>query len=124
MFDTIRECREYAESYGTTADYCLIYDRKDRLVAEHRRNPNGDGTNWFRSTVQYLKDDDLPLAMRLSAGLYRTRGGFEIVHDNGDGGTGEWVVVKYPDGDDNPLAFCSTLKDARRFIRDQIASVQ
>jgi len=50
-FATIRECRQYAESYGTTADYCSIYDAKGCKVAEHRRDSNGDGTNWFRAAV-------------------------------------------------------------------------
>jgi hypothetical protein len=50
QFSTIRECREWAEEYGTTADYCLIMDSKGRLVAEHRRNPNSPG-GWFRATV-------------------------------------------------------------------------
>lgn len=49
-FPTIRECREWAEEYGTTADYCHIYDSLGRLVAEHRRNPNSPG-GWFRATV-------------------------------------------------------------------------
>ena len=50
VFDTIRECREYAESYGTTANWCSITDRSGCKVAEHRRDTSGDGSRWFRST--------------------------------------------------------------------------
>lgn len=45
QFATIRECREWAEKYGT------IIDSKGRVVGSHRRNPNGDGTGWYRATV-------------------------------------------------------------------------
>jgi hypothetical protein len=37
---TITEGREYAESYGTTADWCNIY-RGLRIVASHRRDASG-----------------------------------------------------------------------------------
>jgi hypothetical protein len=50
-FSTIRECRKFAESYGTTADWCVIEDRRGRKVAEHRRDSSGDGTRWFRATI-------------------------------------------------------------------------
>jgi hypothetical protein len=50
-FDTVRECREHAESYGQTADWCEIIDARGRLVASHRRDPNGDGTRWFRAVI-------------------------------------------------------------------------
>ena len=50
-FRTVRECRAYAESYGTTADYCTITDNKGRVVASHRRDTSGSGCNWFRATV-------------------------------------------------------------------------
>lgn len=50
-FDTIKAARAWAESYGTTADSCKIYNAKGRLVAEHRRDPNGDGTRWFRASI-------------------------------------------------------------------------
>jgi len=49
QFRTIRECRTYAESYGTTADYCEITDTKNRVVAAHRRDTAGNGTAWFRA---------------------------------------------------------------------------
>lgn len=48
-FATVRECRRYAESYGTTADWAEIRDGRGRLIAEHRRDCNGDGTRWFRA---------------------------------------------------------------------------
>jgi hypothetical protein len=50
-FATIREARAWAEEYGTTADYCLIYNSKGRLVASHRRDQNGNGQNWFRAMI-------------------------------------------------------------------------
>jgi hypothetical protein len=49
-FRTIRECREWAESYGTTADWCQIKLRSGRVVGEHRRDTNGHGTEWFRAS--------------------------------------------------------------------------
>ena len=48
-FRTIRECRAWAESYGTTADCCEITDSKGRLVASHRRDTSGSGLDWFRA---------------------------------------------------------------------------
>ncbi len=50
-FATIRECRAYAESYGTTADHCEITDKKGRIVAAHRRDTSGGGCDWFRAAV-------------------------------------------------------------------------
>lgn len=49
-FRTIRECREWAEEYGTTADWCRITDGRGRVVGEHRRNPNAPG-GWYRANV-------------------------------------------------------------------------
>ena len=51
-FSTITECREWAESYGTTADVCNIWTtsvKNPRNVAWHRRDTNGNGMNWFRA---------------------------------------------------------------------------
>lgn len=48
--DTIRQARAWAESYGSTADWCSIHDAKGRVVARHQRNPNAPG-GWFRATV-------------------------------------------------------------------------
>lgn len=48
-FDTITEARHWAESYGTTADSCTIYDRNGRPVAEHRRDTSDNGSRWYRS---------------------------------------------------------------------------
>lgn len=49
--DTITAARAWAEEYGTTADRCVITDRAGNVVAEHRRDPNGDGTRWFKASV-------------------------------------------------------------------------
>jgi hypothetical protein len=46
---TLRECRAWAESYGTTADYCLVFDSHRRLVARYQRDTSGAGTRWFRA---------------------------------------------------------------------------
>jgi hypothetical protein len=55
--------------------------------------------------------------MRVAPGLYRTVGGYEILHDDYEDGTGDWVVLRRgPGSDDNPLAFCRTLREARKFI--------
>ncbi|MDP2350088.1 MAG: hypothetical protein Q8M74_02915 [Chloroflexota bacterium] len=48
-FATIRECRRWAEAYGTTADRCTIAARSGRVVALHVRDTSGDGTRWYRS---------------------------------------------------------------------------
>ena len=48
-FSTIREAREWAESYGTTADSCTISDASGKPVAVHRRDPNGNGHTWFEA---------------------------------------------------------------------------
>lgn len=48
-FATIREARSWAESYGTTADRCVIMTRNGRVVAEHRRDTSGDGSRWYRA---------------------------------------------------------------------------
>ena len=50
-FRTIREAREFAEGYGTTADWCRIEDHAGREVASHRRDSSGDGSRWFRAGI-------------------------------------------------------------------------
>jgi hypothetical protein len=56
-------------------------------------------------------------AMRIAPGYYWTPGGYEIMHDDGAGGTGYWVVCRRtPGGMDNPLAFCATLREACHFV--------
>lgn len=50
-FETVRECRDWAESYGGTADYCSIYDANSVLVGRHRCDPSGRGQRWFRAAV-------------------------------------------------------------------------
>jgi hypothetical protein len=47
-FRTITEAREWAESYGNTADWCTI-ERGTKLVAYHRRDTNGDGMSWYKA---------------------------------------------------------------------------
>ena len=49
-FPTISEARKWAESYGTTADWCSIR-LAGREIASHRRDSNGDGTRWFRASI-------------------------------------------------------------------------
>jgi hypothetical protein len=46
-FRTITECRRWAESYGTTADWCEITDSQGRPVGIHTRV----GTKWTRAYV-------------------------------------------------------------------------
>jgi hypothetical protein len=48
FFNTIREARAWAESYGTTADWCEISTRSGRKVGEHRRVPTG--ATWCRAS--------------------------------------------------------------------------
>ena len=46
--DSLTACRAHAESYGTTADYCHVYDSRGVLVASYHRDTAGDGTRWFK----------------------------------------------------------------------------
>ena len=50
-FDTVREARQWAESYGTTADSCTIRDAKGREVGLHCRDISGNGMRWFRAEL-------------------------------------------------------------------------
>lgn len=45
-FRTVAECREFAEGFGSTADWCVITDWKGRKVGEHRRDR--DNAEWHR----------------------------------------------------------------------------
>jgi hypothetical protein len=51
QFPTIRECRTYAESYGTTADFCMVIDATGWIVLSYRRDTSGAGTRWYRAPV-------------------------------------------------------------------------
>lgn len=48
---TFAEALEYAEAYGTTAERCDVETRHCLIVASFRRDPNGDGTRWYRAEV-------------------------------------------------------------------------
>lgn len=48
-FDTLTECRAFAESYGTTAQICIVRNLAGRVRAEYRRDTNGAGTRWFKA---------------------------------------------------------------------------
>lgn len=50
QFQTLRECKEWAESYGCTAEWCVVEDAKGRRVAEYRRDTSCRGERWFRAT--------------------------------------------------------------------------
>jgi hypothetical protein len=51
-FPTIRDCRAYAESYGTTADWCIVVPVKGAdKVAEFKRDTSKDGTCWYRVEI-------------------------------------------------------------------------
>jgi len=54
-FNTIKEAREWAESYGKIADSCTICDKRGRVVASHRRDMSEDGLRWFKVLVDSLK---------------------------------------------------------------------
>lgn len=52
-FRTVGECREWATSFGTTADWCVIRDWKGRKVGEHRRTlANAPADRWYRVSWQ------------------------------------------------------------------------
>lgn len=46
---SIREARAWAESYGSTADWCEIADRHGVVVGVHRRDPSTGA--WFRAAT-------------------------------------------------------------------------
>ena len=48
-FSTISACRAWAESYGTTADWCLISSAAGVVVAKHQRDTSGTGMRWYRA---------------------------------------------------------------------------
>ena len=48
-FRTLTEARQWAESYGTTADECIIEDSKGHIRGVHCRDRNGNGTRWYRA---------------------------------------------------------------------------
>ncbi len=50
-FQTIKEAREYAESYGTQIDGAVIRNHNGKIVARHVRDTRGDGTRWFKASV-------------------------------------------------------------------------
>ena len=47
---TIKAARAWAESYGSTADWCNIYD-KGQLVARHVRSAEKGGMSWYKVAV-------------------------------------------------------------------------
>lgn len=56
------------------------------------------------------------LLVKLARGEYRV-GAYVVLYDGGEGGTRQWVIVRdTPGGNDSPLAFCRTLKQARELI--------
>ena len=48
--DTIAEARKWAASHGKTANRCTIYSGL-RVVAQHRRSTEGDGSRWYKAYV-------------------------------------------------------------------------
>jgi hypothetical protein len=50
--DTIREGREFGESYGTTADWVRIMDNRSGRTRVFMRDRNGDGTRWFDAGIE------------------------------------------------------------------------
>lgn len=49
-FDTITECRKFAELYGNTYDHCVITNRKGVTVGRHVRSTDGNGMDWSRAS--------------------------------------------------------------------------
>lgn len=47
VFSTISAAREWAESFGDTADWCDIRTLLGHTVARHQRNPSSG--RWFRA---------------------------------------------------------------------------
>lgn len=63
-FATIREARRWAESFGDAADLCTVRTASGRVVAEHRRDSNGDGRRWFRAAMPKPRWEDIANAGR------------------------------------------------------------
>ena len=50
--NTLRECAEIADNYGTTADVAIVrLVKTGRAVAQYRRNPEGQGDTWYRAEL-------------------------------------------------------------------------
>jgi hypothetical protein len=47
QFPSIKACRDWAESYGDTADWCAIADTSGTIVARHQRDRSTNG--WYRA---------------------------------------------------------------------------
>ncbi len=48
-FDTVRECRQWAQTHGNTADRCTIETTaRGHIIAAHRRDTAGNGRHWYR----------------------------------------------------------------------------
>ena len=49
---TLTEARQWAESFGTTADSCFVYRGRygASIAALFRRDPEGNGERWYRAT--------------------------------------------------------------------------
>lgn len=47
-FDTVTECRRWAEEYGDTADRCEILNRNGLTVALHCRDSGANGRRWYK----------------------------------------------------------------------------
>lgn len=50
-FETITAAREWAETYGNTADYCVITTASGKVVASHVRDTSGDGMTWRKASI-------------------------------------------------------------------------
>lgn len=50
-FPTITAARKWAESYGTTADRCIIRRHRGKVVAIHARDTAGSGARWYKATA-------------------------------------------------------------------------
>jgi hypothetical protein len=55
---SIREGRDFIESYGTTADWGTVTDEDTGRTVVFRRDPNGDGTRWYRAETRQANKED------------------------------------------------------------------
>jgi hypothetical protein len=49
---SIREGRNFIESYGNTADWGTVTDEDTGRAVVFRRDPNGDGARWYRAETR------------------------------------------------------------------------
>lgn len=48
-FESVKDARQWAESYGNTADFCRIYDSNGRMIEEYCRSMTSGA--WYNADL-------------------------------------------------------------------------